>query len=413
MPDTTLAPFNVEEIRKQFPILKRKVHKKPFIYFDNAATTQKPQAVIDAISHYYAQTNANIHRGIHTVAEEATAAFEESRQALAQFLNAKHAEEIIFTRGTTESINLAASTFGRHYLKKGDEVIISTMEHHSNIVPWQMACERQGAILKVIPVTDKGELDMEAYEEMLSEKTKMVSVVYASNSLGTVNPVKTIIQKAKAVGAKTLIDGAQSTAHFKIDVQDLNCDFYAMSSHKIYGPTGVGALYGRKELLEALPPYQGGGEMISEVDFDGTTYNELPYKFEAGTPNIADAVALKACLDFWNGIDRETLIAHETELLNHVHRELSTVDGLRFIGESDDKVSLVSFVIEGAHHQDLAIMLDNKGIAVRTGHHCCQPLMKRFGILGTARASFGIYNTKEEVNYFVEQLKRVSKIIRG
>lgn len=403
--------LDIQKIRADFPILDQEINGKKLVYFDNAATTQKPTAVINAIAHYYNFDNANIHRGIHTLAERATRDFEASREAVREFLGASSTEEIIFTSGTTQGINLVASTFGRKFIKEGDEIIVSGMEHHSNIVPWQMLCEEKGITLKVIPVTEQGELDMEAYENLLSEKVKLVAVNHVSNSLGTINPVKEIIALAHEYGAKVLIDGAQATSHFNIDVQDLDADFYAFSAHKLYGPTGMGALYGKKELLNAMPPYMGGGEMIKDVTFEKTTYNELPYKFEAGTPNIADVVALKTALEYANALGRENIAAHEDMLLSYATEQLSEIEGLRIIGQAKKKVSVLSFVIDGIHHQDIGVLLDNQGIAVRTGHHCTQPLMQRFNLLGTSRASFAVYNTIEEVDRLVAGIHRVKKML--
>lgn len=403
--------LDIQKIRADFPILDQKINGKDLVYFDNAATTQKPLQVLDALANYYGKYNANIHRGIHHLAEKATAAFEESRKAIQKFLNAKYTEEIIFTYGTTDGINLVAQTYGRAFLKEGDEIIISTMEHHSNIVPWQMLCEQNGCILKVIPINDNGELILEEYEKMLSEKTKFVSVVHVSNALGTINPVKHIIKKAHEVGAKVLVDGAQAASHLTIDVQDLDVDFYVFSAHKIYGPTGMGALYGKKELLDAMPPYRGGGEMIKEVTFEKTTYNELPYKFEAGTPNIADVIAVKNAIDYINELGKENIAAYENELLTYATEELLKIEGLKIVGQAKDKVSVISFVIEGVHPQDIGVILDQQGIAVRTGHHCTQPLMKRFGIPGTSRASFSVYNTKEEVDKLVKGIEKVKKMV--
>lgn len=403
--------FDVAAIREQFPILRREVKGKPLVYFDNAATTQKPQVVIDALVDYYTNYNANIHRGIHTLAEEATAAFEATRDAVREFINASSREEIIFTRGTTEGINLVAYTWGRKNLKAGDEVIISEMEHHSNIVPWQIVCEEKGASIKIIPVTEGGELQMDVFEKLLSPKTKIVSVVHASNALGTVNPVKQIIDAAHKAGALVVIDGAQSTVHLDIDVQQLDCDFFAFSSHKVYGPTGVGVLYGKKSLLESMPVFEGGGEMIKEVTFQKTTYNDLPYKYEAGTPNIADTIALKAALDFVKSIGKDKIRAHEDELLAYATVQLQELPGLRIVGKAREKVSVVSFVIDKAHPQDIGILLDNRGIAVRTGHHCAQTLMECYGIPGTVRASFAMYNTKEEIDQLVTGLQKTIKIL--
>jgi cysteine desulfurase / selenocysteine lyase len=403
--------IDVYAIRKQFPILNRDVKGKELVYLDNAATSQKPKMVIDALVNYYTGYNANIHRGIHTLAEEATAAFEATRDVVQQFINASSREEIIFIRGATEGINLVAYTWGRQNLKEGDEVIISTMEHHSNIVPWQIICEEKGALLKVIPVSDEGELLMEEYEKLLSRKTKLVSVVHASNSLGTINPVIQIIEAAHKAGAVVLIDGAQSTVHLDIDVVEMDCDFFVFSGHKVYGPTGTGVLYGKKKLLESMPVFQGGGEMIKEVTFTKTTYNDLPYKYEAGTPNIADVVALKAALDFINQLGKEHIRQHEDELLHYATAALEQIPGLTIIGRAKEKVSVVSFVIDKIHSQDIGILLDNQGIAVRTGHHCTQPLMDRFGIAGTSRASFAVYNTKEEIDKLVAGLNKVVKML--
>jgi cysteine desulfurase/selenocysteine lyase len=409
---TALAtPLDIQQIRQDFPVLHQEINGRPLVYFDNAATTQKPQSVIDALTTYYQGYNANIHRGIHHLAEQATAAFEASRRAAQSFINAKYWQEIVFTYGTTDGINLVAQTYGRRFLKEGDEIIISGMEHHSNIVPWQMLCEERGCILKVIPVDDNGELIMEEYEKMLSERTKFVSVVYVSNSLGTINPVDTIIQKAHAVGALVLIDGAQASSHLDIDVQALDADFFVLSSHKLYGPTGMGVLYGKLDLLEKMPPYRGGGEMIKEVTFEKTTYNDPPYKFEAGTPNIADVIAVKAALEFINGLGKDTIAAHENDLLQYATEQLSEFDGLRIIGQAKQKIGVVSWVMEGIHHQDIGVILDQQGIAVRTGHHCTQPLMQRFGIAGTTRASFAVYNTRDEIDRMIQGLRRVQKMM--
>ena len=406
--DTDIKPFDVAAIRRQFPVLERKVKGKNLVYFDNAATAQKPQVVIDALVRYYHQYNANIHRGIHSLAEEATAAFEATRDTVKEFINARHREEIIFTRGVTEGINLVAATYGRQNIKEGDEIIISGMEHHSNIVPWQILCLEKKAVLKVIPVDDNGELVMSEFEELITPQTKIVSIVHASNSLGTINPVKDIIDIAHQHNIVVLVDGAQSSVHLNIDVQEMDCDFFVISSHKVYGPTGVGVLYGKKEVLEEMPPYMGGGEMIKEVTFDKTTYNELPYKFEAGTPNIADTVAFKAALDFVTEVGKENIRKHEEALTKYAMEQLSGIDGVRLIGTAKHKTSVVSFIVDGVHPQDMGILLDNYGIAVRTGHHCCQPLMNRFEIPGTIRASFAMYNTKEEVD---ELVKGVAKAI--
>ncbi len=404
--------IDIEQIRKSFPILQEKINGKPLIYLDNAATTQKPAVVIKAVSDYYTNTNANIHRGIHSLAEKATAAFEATRTSLQTFLGAAEREEIIFTKGTTESINLVASTYGRANINKGDEIIISQLEHHSNIVPWQLLAEEKGAIVKVIPINEVGELDMIAFDQLLSSKTKIVAVNYASNALGTINPIKEITDKTHQVGGIVVIDGAQSTSHITINVEELDIDFYTLSAHKMYGPTGVGALYGKRALLEAMPPYQGGGEMIKEVSFEGTTFADLPYKFEAGTPNIADVVAFKAAIDFVNEIGREAILQHEVELLEYATQQLEQIEGLTIIGRAKEKVGVASFVIDGVHHQDLAILLDQEGIAVRTGHHCTQPLMHCLNILGTTRASFAVYNTKQEIDAFITALHKALKMLR-
>ncbi|MEP6626718.1 MAG: cysteine desulfurase [Ginsengibacter sp.] len=408
--------FDVQAIRALFPILEREVNNKLLVYLDNAATAQKPQSVIDAISHYYSNYNANIHRGIHLLAEEATAAYEATRTTAQKFINAASSDEIIFTRGTTEGINLVAYTWGRQNIHAGDEIIISGMEHHSNIVPWQILCGEKKAVLKVIPVDDNGELIMDdpaavGFKQLLSSKTKLVSVVHVSNSLGTINPVKEIIDAAHKVGAVVMIDGAQSTVHLDIDVRELDCDFFAFSGHKVYGPTGVGVLYGKRDLLESMPVFMGGGEMIKEVTFEKTTYNNLPYKYEAGTPNIADTIALKVALDFINEIGKKHSGKYEHELLQYATEQLQMIPGLQIIGTAKNKVSLVSFVVKNVHPQDLGVLLDNQGIAVRTGHHCTQPLMKRFGIPGTVRASFAMYNTNEEVDRLVAGLQKAIKML--
>lgn len=407
----TLAHFDVQKLRSNFPVLARQVNKKPLVYLDNAATTQKPETVIQSLDNYFRGYNANIHRGIHTLAEEATSAYEDTRTAVQKFLNAAFREEIIFTPGTTGSINLVASTWARHNVKEGDEIIISTMEHHSNIVPWQLVCEEKGAKLKVIPISDEGELDMDAFRSLLSDKTKLVSIVHVSNALGTINPVEEITRLAHEAGAKVLVDGAQSSVHMHIDVQKMGCDFFALSAHKVYGPTGVGVLYGKKEILENMPVYMGGGEMIKEVTFEKTTFNELPYKYEAGTPNIADVIAFKAALDFVAGTEREKIRQHEDELLRYGTEALQELGGIRFIGTAGKKSSILSFLVEGAHPQDIGVLLDQQGVAVRTGHHCTQPLMDRLGIPGTVRASFAMYNTFEEIDMLVEALRKAKKML--
>lgn len=406
------STLDISKIRKQFPVLNQQVNGKPLVYLDNAATNQKPQRVIDALTSYYEKDNANIHRGIHTLAERATKAYETTRHSMQAFIGAKHVEEIIFTRGVTESINLVASSYGRAFLKAGDEIIISGMEHHSNIVPWQLICEEKGALLKVIPVNDIGEIDFVAFQKLLSDKTKIVAVNHASNSLGTINPIKEIIASAHKSGAVVLIDGAQASAHLTFNVQELDCDFYCISSHKMYGPTGTGILYGKKELLEKMPPYMGGGEMIKEVTFAKTTYNDLPHKFEAGTPNIADVIALNEAIAFINELGKENIATHEAELLAYTVEKLSTMPDITLIGTAKHKVSVQSFIIEGVHHFDIGQMLDARGIAVRTGHHCTQPLMDQFGIEGTVRASYSVYNTKAEVDQLAEGLERIIKFLK-
>jgi cysteine desulfurase/selenocysteine lyase len=402
----------VQAIRKHFPVLEREVKGKPLVYFDNAATTQKPQAVIDALINYYSGYNANIHRGIHTLAEEATAAFEGTRDAIREFINAESREQIVFTSGTTEGINLVAQTWGRQNIQEGDEIIISNMEHHSNIVPWYLLAQEKKAVLKIIPINEDGELEMDEFDKLLSEKTKFVSIVHVSNALGTINPVREIIEKAHGVGAKVLVDGAQSTVHLDIEVQAMDCDFFVFSSHKLYGPTGIGAMYGKRDLLEAMPPYQGGGEMIKEVSFDTITWNDLPYKFEAGTPNIADTIAFKAAMEFTASIGKEKIRQHENALLAYATGQLEQIEGLRIIGRAKQKISVISFVIEGTHPQDIGILLDNRGIAVRTGNHCAQPLMDRLCIRGTTRASFAMYNTMEEVDRLIEGLHKAVKLLK-
>lgn len=408
-----LQVLDIEKIRSQFPILHQKVNGKPLIYFDNAASNQKPRIVLDALMEYYLHDHANIHRGIHTLAERATAAYEETRRAVATFINAREPEEIIFTKGTTEGINLVAAAYGRKFLTAGDEILITVMEHHSNIVPWQLLCEEKGLQLKVLPLQQNGGIRWEALEQMLTEKTKLVSIVHASNALGTVNPIKDITHKAHAAGAVVLIDGAQAAAHLPIDVREINCDFYAFSSHKMYGPTGVGVLYGKRRLLEKMPPYQGGGEMIKEVSFEGTTYNDIPYKFEAGTPNIADVVAFKSAIEFINTLGKEAISEHENNLLKHAENQLASVEGFRPVGTAPQKVGVLSFVLEDVHPFDLGVMLDAKGIAVRTGHHCTQPLMDCLGLEGTVRASFSVYNTIEEVDILAESLKQIAKKLKS
>ena len=406
---TISKSFNVAQIRAQFPILKREVNGFPLAYLDNAATTQKPQSVIDALTDYYTNYNSNIHRGVHTLAEEATSAFEKTRTAVQRFVNSREKEEIIFTKGTSEGINLVASSYGRTFLQEGDEIIVSGLEHHSNIVPWQMVAEEKGATIKVINVDENGELDLEIFKALLTKKTKIVAVNMASNALGTINPVKNIVDLAHGVGAIVLLDAAQSLPHMEVDVQYLNCDFLTGSAHKMYGPTGVGFVYGKRALLEKMPPYQGGGEMINEVTFDGTTYNDIPFKFEAGTPNIADIIAFEPAIRFVESVGRKNIARHETTLLQRATKGLEEIDNVRIIGKANEKVGVLSFIIEGMHPFDVGMMLDAVGIAVRTGHHCTMPLMNRFELEGTVRASFAVYNTEGEVDRLVKAVKRMAQ----
>ncbi|MGS2762484.1 aminotransferase class V-fold PLP-dependent enzyme [Sinomicrobium sp. M5D2P9] len=405
------VPFDVEEIRKDFPILQRQVNGKPLVYFDNAATSQTPQVVIDAIVDYYSRYNANIHRGVHTLSQEATDAYEQARIKLQKHFNAAKAYEMIFTSGTTHGINLVANGFSS-LLKKGDEIIVSAMEHHSNIVPWQMLCEKTGAVLRVIPMNEEGELVMDAYTDLLSEKTQLVFCNHISNALGTVNPIEEIIEKAHGVGAAVLIDGAQACPHVKPDVQALDVDFYVASAHKMCGPTGVGVLYGKEKWLQELPPYQGGGEMIAEVTFEKTTYAGLPHKFEAGTPNICGGIAFGVAVDYLNGIGFDKIEAYEKELLSYATEELLKIEGLRIYGTSDHKTSVISFNLEGAHPYDIGTIVDKLGIAVRTGHHCAQPIMDYYKIPGTVRASFAFYNTREEIDALVTAVKKAAQMLR-
>lgn len=402
--------IDVERIRRDFPILGREVYGKPLVYLDNAATTQKPQCVIDAISEAYCNVNANVHRGIHFLSQQATDMMEAARDKVRQFIGAGSTGEIIFTRGTTESMNLLASSFAQAFLKEGDEVIISGMEHHSNIVPWQIQAGRYGFKLKVIPVTDLGELDMDAFSAMLSDKTKLVSITHVSNVLGTVNPVSEIISLVHSRGIPVAVDGAQSVPHIKVDVKELGADFYAFSGHKIYGPTGIGVLYGRKELLEKMPPYQGGGEMIKRVTFEKTTYNELPYKFEAGTPDYVGSIALATALDYVQAIGLDTIAQYENELCDYAISKLTQIPGMRIIGNSEHRSAVVSFLVGNIHPSDMGTLLDRLGIAVRTGHHCAEPLMDRMGIPGTVRASFSFYNTKAEIDTLSAGIERVKRM---
>jgi cysteine desulfurase/selenocysteine lyase len=402
--------FDVERIRKDFPILQTKVHGHPLVYLDNAATSQKPRAVIDALVRYYEGENANIHRGVHYLSQIATEEFEKARETVRAFVNAARASEIIFTRGTTEALNLVAQTYGKTNVGAGDEVLITAMEHHSNIVPWQMLCAEKGAKLRVAPMNDEGELLLAEYEKLLSAKTKVVAVGHVSNALGTINPVKQMIAAAHANGAVVVVDGAQAVPHLKVDVQDLDADFYAFSGHKMYGPTGIGVLYGKQALLEAMPPYQGGGDMISSVTFEKTTYNKVPHKFEAGTPDMAGVAGLMAAIDYMNGIGIEKIAAHEHELLEYATEVIGAIEGVRLIGTAREKAGVLSFVLDEVHPHDIGTILDQQGIAVRTGHHCAQPVMDRFGIPATVRASFAMYNTKGEVDALALGIRKVREV---
>lgn len=402
--------YDIQKIREDFPILDREVYGKPLIYLDNGATTQKPRQVVEAITDEYYSVNANVHRGVHFLSQQATELHEASRETVRRFINARSSNEIVFTRGTTESINLLASSFADSQMKEGDEVIVSVMEHHSNIVPWQLQAARKGIVLKVIPMNDRGELLLDEYEKLFSERTKLVSFAHVSNVLGTVNPAKEMIATAHAHGVPVLIDGAQSVPHMKVDVLDLDADFFAFSGHKIYGPTGVGVLYGKEEWLDKLPPYQGGGEMIQSVSFEKTTFNELPFKFEAGTPDYIGTTALAKALDYVSAIGMENIAAHEHELTLYAMQRLKEINGMRIFGEAEHKSSVISFLVGNIHHLDMGTLLDRLGIAVRTGHHCAQPLMIRMGIEGTVRASFGLYNTKEEIDMLAAGIERVSRM---
>lgn len=402
--------YDIQKIREDFPILDREVYGKPLIYLDNGATTQKPRQVVEAITDEYYSVNANVHRGVHFLSQQATELHEASRETVRRFINARSSNEIVFTRGTTESINLLASSFADSQMKEGDEVIVSVMEHHSNIVPWQLQAARKGIVLKVIPMNDRGELLLDEYEKLFSERTKLVSFAHVSNVLGTVNPAKEMIATAHAHGVPVLIDGAQSVPHMKVDVQDLDADFFAFSGHKIYGPTGVGVLYGKEEWLDKLPPYQGGGEMIQSVSFEKTTFNELPFKFEAGTPDYIGTTALAKALDYVSAIGMENIATHEHELTLYAMQRLKEINGMRIFGEAEHKSSVISFLVGNIHHLDMGTLLDRLGIAVRTGHHCAQPLMIRMGIEGTVRASFGLYNTKEEIDMLAAGIERVSRM---
>lgn len=402
--------YDINKIREEFPILGREVYGKPLVYLDNGATTQKPRSVVEAMTHEYYNANANVHRGVHFLSQQATELHEQARETVRRFLNARSTAEIVFTRGTTESINLVATTFGDAILKEGDEVIVSEMEHHSNIVSWQLVQARKGIRLRVIPITDEGELRLDEYEKLFNERTRLVSITHVSNVLGTVNPVKEMIRTAHDHGVPVLVDGAQSTPHFAVDVQDLDCDFFAFSGHKIYGPTGIGVLYGKEEWLDRLPPYMGGGEMIQNVSFERTTFNELPYKFEAGTPDYVATTGLAHALAYVTALGMDNIYAHEQALTDYAMEQMATIEGMRFIGTPKHKDAVISFLVGDIHHLDLGTLLDRLGIAVRTGHHCAEPLMRRMGIEGTVRASFGLYNTFEEVDALVAGIRRVARM---
>ena len=404
--------FDVERVRQDFPILDQEVHGKPLVYLDNAATTQKPLPVLSAVERYYKRDNSNVHRGVHLLSERATQSYEGSRSKIQRFLNAAASHEILFVRGATEAINLVAFSYGRKHIAAGDEILITAMEHHSNIVPWQMLCEEKGAVLRVAPIDDNGELLLDEFERLLNPRTRFVSIVHISNALGTINPIREMIRMAHRWNVPVLVDGAQAAAHVKIDVQDLDCDFYAFSGHKLYAPTGIGALYGKTKLLESMPPFMGGGDMISSVTFEKTTYNRLPYKFEAGTPNIAGGIGLGAAVDYINSLGLEAIGAHEDEVLAYATRTLSEIPGVRLVGTARKKAGVLSFLIDGVHPHDVGTILDQEGIAIRTGHHCAQPVMKRLGIPATARASFGMYNTKAEVDALAEGIEKVQEVFR-
>lgn len=408
--EQALAGFDVEKVRGDFPALHQEVYGKPLVYLDNAASTQKPRQVIETVEHYYARDYSNIHRGVHYLSERATRAYEAAREKARAFINAASEQEIVFVRGTTEAVNLVAQSYGRTHLKPGDEILITEMEHHSNIVPWQMLCEQTGTKLKVAPVNDAGELRFDEFERLLGPRTALVAVTHISNALGTVNPLRRIIEAAHAHGARVLVDGAQAAPHMKVDVQALDCDFYAFSGHKLYGPTGVGVLYGKAELLEAMPPYQGGGEMIREVTFERTSYADLPYKFEAGTPNIVGVIGLGAAIDYLSGIGLETVAQHEQEILDYATQQLQDIPGLRIIGTAADKASIISFVLDGVHPHDVGTIVDRYGVAVRAGHHCTMPLMNRFGVSGTTRASFGLYNTRAEAEGLADAINKALEL---
>ncbi len=407
---THASPFDVAAVRADFPILREQVHGKPLVYLDNANTTQKPMPVLDALQHYYEHDNANIHRATHLLSERATKAYEGAREKVRRFINARETAEVLYTRGCTDGLNLIAQSFARPRLNAGDEILVSWMEHHSNIVPWQMVCEQTGATLKVVPITDDGELRLDQLERLLSDRTRLLSIIHVSNALGTINPIETIIAQAHARGIPVAVDGAQAAPHLPVDVQALDCEFYAFSAHKMYGPTGIGALYGKRALLESMPPYQGGGDMIASVTFEKTTYNTLPHKFEAGTPNIAGVVGFGAAVEYLNGFDMQAVAAHEHDLLTHATHALEAIEGVRVIGKAPRKAGVLSFVMDGVHPHDIGTILDREGVAIRTGQHCAQPVMDRYGVPATARASFAIYNTHDEIDVFADAVRKVHEL---
>ncbi len=407
---TSKQPFDVQRVRRDFPILRQKVHGKPLVYLDNAATSQKPEVVIETLNRYYSAENSNIHRGVHLLSEQATKDYEEARIKVKEFINASDTREVVFVRGTTEAINLVAQSYGRTFIQKGDEIVISAMEHHSNIVPWQILCEQVGAILRVIPINHEGELLLDEYKSLLSDRTRLVSVTHVSNALGTINPIREVVDEAHRRNIPVLVDGAQAVPHMKVDVRDLGCDFYAFSGHKLFGPTGIGVLYGKAKLLEAMPPYQGGGDMISLVTFEKTHYNVLPYKFEAGTPHVAGVIGMGAAIDYVSGLGLDAVEAYESQLLSYATEAVSSVPGLRLVGTAKRRAGVLSFVLDKVHAHDIGTILDQEGIAIRTGHHCAMPVMQRFGVPATARASLAFYNTQEEVDALVRAIHKVIEV---
>jgi cysteine desulfurase/selenocysteine lyase len=409
-PAASVTPIDVSRVRQEFPIFRQRIGGKPLVYLDSAATTQKPQAVLDAIVHYYTHDNANVHRGVHRLSERATASYEAAREKVRRFINAEDVGEVVFVRGTTEGINLVAQTFGRTRVGPGDEVVIAAMEHHSNIVPWQLLCDEKGATLRVVPMSDEGVLDLDAYAALLTGRTRLVAMVHLSNAIGTVNPIEAVIRLAHERDVPVLIDGAQAASHLPIDVRALDCDFYTFSGHKLYGPTGIGVLYGKRRWLEAMPPYQGGGDMISSVTFERTSYNVLPYKFEAGTPNIAGVVGLGAAIDYVDALGLDRIAAHEADVLDYATSAVASIPGLRLIGTAPDKAAVLSFVMADIHPHDIGTLLDREGVAIRTGHHCCQPLMNRFAVPATARASLGLYNTRDDIDVLCAGLEATRKV---